>query len=63
MKFNKKMIIILCSVVAVIIFFIIVLMLFLGTKSKILEYSEIEDKIVSAGKNYYEEIIISFWGA
>lgn len=55
MRFNKKMLIMLCSVVAVILLVIVIMMLFVGGKSKVLEYAEIENKIVSAGKNYYED--------
>lgn len=55
MKFNKKMIIMLCSVVAIILLIIVIMMLVLGTGSKILSYAEIENRIVSAGKNYYED--------
>ena len=55
MKFNKKMIIMLCSVVAVILLIIVIMMLFVGVQSRTLEYSEIEERILSAGKNYYED--------
>lgn len=55
MKFNKKMIIMLCSVVGIIVLIIILMMLFLSGRDKQLEYSEIEERIIFAGKNYYED--------
>lgn len=54
MKLNKKMIIILCSVVAAILVLIVIIMLLLGGRSKKLSYNKIEEKIVTAGMNYYK---------
>lgn len=53
MKLNKKMIIMMASVLGVIIVLIIILMLFAGGGSKKLSYSELEEKIVSAGQDYF----------
>lgn len=55
MKLNKKMIIMLATVVGVILVLIIIIMLFVGGGSKKLSYSEIEDKIVTAGQDYYSD--------
>ena len=54
MKLNKKMIIILCSVIAAILVLIVIIMLLLGGRSKKLSYNKIEEKIVTAGMNYYK---------
>ncbi len=55
MKLNKKMIIMLSSVVAVIFVIIIIMLIFAGGKSKVISYSTLEDKIVTAGENYYSD--------
>ena len=55
MKLNKKMIIMMASVVGVIVVLIIVLLLFASGGSKNLSYSEIEERIVTSGKSYYED--------
>ncbi len=55
MKDNKKMIVILASAVGVILLIIIVLMLIAGSGNKSLSYSQIEERVVSAGKNYFAD--------
>lgn len=55
MKLNKKMIIIMASVVGVIVVIIIVLLLFIGGGSNNLSFEEIENRIVTSGKSYYED--------
>lgn len=53
MKLNKKMIIMLSSVMIVILLVIIITLLLVGGKSKNLSYSDLEDKIATAGEAYY----------
>lgn len=55
MKLNKKMIIMLSSVVAVIFVIIIIMLIFAGGKSKVISYSALEDKIITAGEKYYSD--------
>lgn len=56
MKFNKKLIIMLASVIGVVVVLIIVIMLFTaGGGTKKLNYDEIEEKILTAGQNYYAD--------
>ena len=55
MKDNKKMIVILASAVGIILLIIIILMLVAGAGGKSLSYSQIEERIVSAGKNYFAD--------
>lgn len=55
MKLNKKMLITLCSVVAAILVLIIVLILIFTLRDKTLSFERIEEKIVSAGMNYYND--------
>lgn len=55
MKFNKKLIFMLCSVIAVILLIIVIMILFVSSDNKTLAYSEIEDKVLAAGKRYYED--------
>ena len=43
------------SVVGVIVVIIIVLLLFIGGGSKNLSFEEIENRIVTSGKSYYED--------
>ncbi len=55
MKFNKKMLIILCSVVAIILFIMVIAIIFVGGSSKVWSYATMEEKIILAGKKYYND--------